>query len=66
MRVLKHVLGTSDNMNAFNIVVGRGGQGIVSFITPNALLLEEMDIKPLRMPSLKDEEYVSNPLLVTK
>jgi len=66
MRVLKHVLGASDNMKAFNIVVGRGSQGIVSFIAPNALLLEEMDIKPLRMPSLKDEEYVTNPLLGTK
>lgn len=66
MRVLKHVLGASDKMRAFNLVVGRGSQGIVSFITPDALLLEEMDIKPLRMPSLKEEEYVSNPLLGTK
>jgi len=66
MRVLKHVLGASDEVKAFNLVVARGSQGIVSFIAPNALLLEEMDIKPLRMPSLKDEEYVSNPLLGTK
>jgi hypothetical protein len=34
----------------------------MSLIVPQAVLLQEMDIQPFRMPSLKEEEYVSNPL----
>jgi len=68
MKVLKHVLGASENSKAYNITLGRGlgNQGTVSFIVPEAILVEEMEIKPLRIPSLKEEEYVPNPLLTSK
>jgi hypothetical protein len=67
LKTLKRILGASDkyvphNLNApdFQELGQRGGAG--SFVVPEAILLEELEIKPVQIPILKEEEYVTNPL----
>lgn len=64
LKILKHILGASDQYHAYNL--GGGGYNLgarlTSVIAPESVLLEEMQIQPSRMPSLKEEDYVSSPL----
>lgn len=68
LRSLKRILGASASMSAFNIGAmdfGRNfgsGANITSLIVPDGLLIEELDLRPMRAPSLKEDTYVSNPL----
>lgn len=69
-RPINDILGASDAYQAVNLSVGSGGGpnpfsggGVVSFITPNAILVEEIECQPFRMPSLLEDTYVSNPLV---
>lgn len=66
-KTLKKILGATANYQAHNIGMGGGGYGMeptmLSLIVPAGLLVEEMSLQPLRMPSLKQEEYVKSPLL---
>lgn len=39
-----------------------GNTQICSFIVPDAILINDMDFEPLRMPFFKDESYVASPL----
>lgn len=62
----KRILGASEKYAAYNLGgqgFGRdGGQNHTSWIVPQAVLLEEAEVQPIKMPSLKEEEYVSSPL----
>jgi hypothetical protein len=62
----KRILGASEKYAAHNLGgqgFGRnGGQNHTSWIVPQAVLLEEAEVQPIKMPSLKEEEYVSSPL----
>lgn len=67
VKTLKRILGASSQYQAHNLggslnVASGGSSQVMSLIVPQAVLLQEMDIQPFRMPSLKEEEYVSNPL----
>jgi predicted Zn-dependent protease len=67
-KALKRILGASEKYTAHNLVSGRGADlshavpDITSFIVPEYLLLEELEMAPSRMPTLNQEEYVSSPL----
>jgi hypothetical protein len=68
LKTLKRILGASSSTSAFNLGVmdfgrnfGPGGT-MTSLIVPDALLIEELDVRPMRAPSVKEETYVSNPL----
>ena len=64
-KTFKRIMGSSSGYHAFNLGgddFGRSLSQISSYIVPDALLLEEMDIKPFPMPTLKEEHYVSNPM----
>jgi hypothetical protein len=70
-KTLKRILGASDkyvvhNLNApdFQNLNPRGGAG--SYIVPEAILLEALEIKSVQLPILKEEEYVANPLIEVK
>ncbi len=64
-KMWKRILGASEKYTAFNIddvTFERSFlQTTVSMIVPQSILLEELEVKPLRMPSLKEEEYISKP-----
>lgn len=68
LKTLKRILGASENYKAYNISPAfidggfNSGSALMSAIVPEAVLIEEMQIMPFSMPSLKEEEYVSNPL----
>ena len=70
-KTLKRILGASDKYIAHNLSAPdfqnlnqRGGAG--SYIVPEAILLEELEIKSVQLPILKEEEYVTNPLMEGK
>jgi hypothetical protein len=65
------LLGASDSYQGHNLNTskfinpGASGPGM-SYIVPKAMLVESLDIKPFEMPALKEEDYVSNPLIEVK
>jgi hypothetical protein len=63
-KTFKRMMGASAKYQAHNLGGDDPNQGgaLISFIVPEAILLEEMVIKPFPMPTLKEEQYVSNPL----
>ncbi len=70
-KTLKRILAASDKYVAYNLnapdfqnLNPRGGAG--SYIVPEAILLEELEIKSVQLPILKEEEYVANPLIEGK
>ena len=70
-KTFKRILGASDkyvvhNLNTpdFQNLNQTGGGG--SYIVPEAILLEELEIKSVQLPTLKEEEYVTNPLMSGK
>ena len=67
LKIMRRILGASDQYQAHNLGgLGAGfgpARNVISIICPQALLLEEMEITPFRMPTLKEEDYVSNPLV---
>ena len=70
-RMLRRILGASGsyeahNLNSSNFLNGGDNVPEMSFIVPKALLFESMDVRPFEIPVLKEEEYVSNPLLEIK
>lgn len=62
----KRILGATASYQAHNL--GGGGFGremgpnFTSWIVPSAILLEEAEVQPVKMPSLKEEEYITSPL----
>ncbi len=65
LKTLKKILGASQTYKAFNLIGFDGMQmkpNLLSLIVPEALLIEEMTLQPLRLPSLQQEDYVKNPL----
>jgi len=70
-KTFKRILGASDKYVAHNLSTPdfqnlnqTGGRG--SYIVPEAILLEELEIKSVQLPTLKEEEYVTNPLIEGK
>ena len=70
-KTLKRILGASGKYVAHNLNVpdfqntGRNG-GMGSYIVPEAILVEEVEVKPVQLPILREEEYVTNPLIEGK
>jgi hypothetical protein len=69
--MLRRILGASGSYQAHNLNLSQFFNGSdsgpeMSFIVPTAVLFESMDIRPFEIPVLKEEEYVSNPLLEIK
>ncbi|MFM8913942.1 MAG: hypothetical protein ACKOE6_13670, partial [Flammeovirgaceae bacterium] len=62
----KRILGATGTYEAHNL--GGGGIGrevgpvFTSWIVPSAILLEEAEVQPVKMPSLKEEQYITSPL----
>jgi hypothetical protein len=70
-KTLRRILGASGsyqahNLNSSKFLNGDDNVPEMSFIVPNALLFESMDVRPFEIPVIKEEEYVSNPLLEIK
>jgi hypothetical protein len=70
-RTFRRVLGASGNYQAHNLNTSKylnpgGGGPEMSFIVPAAVLVESLDVKPFDIPTLKEEEFVSNPLTEIK
>ena len=70
-KTFKKILGASDQYVAHNLSAPEfqnlnqtGGGG--SYIVPEAILLEELELKSVQLPTLKEEEYVTNPLIQGK
>ena len=68
MKTLKEIAGVSDQYSAYNVTPepmgGSDPTAMVSLIVPDQVLIEELDIKPMRLPFFLQEEYVPNPLVV--
>lgn len=61
LKDLRKVSGISSTQQAYNVPAGEGA--LTSIICPSAMLLERIDVVPLRLPYEKeDTEYVSSPL----
>ncbi|MGC3946885.1 MAG: metallopeptidase TldD-related protein [Chryseolinea sp.] len=61
LKDLKKVTGISSAQQAYNVPAGEGS--LTSIICPSALLLERIDVVPLRLPYEKEDvEYVTSPL----
>lgn len=68
---MKHILGASEKYQAYNIgnlnnVSTASGSGIVSLIVPEAILFDDTEVTKMHLPSVKEEDYVSNPLVHNK
>lgn len=68
LKMVRRILGASGTYKAHNLnsskFLNQGDNGPeISYIVPEAILLESMDIKPFDIPTLKEEDYVPNPLL---
>lgn len=65
-KVLKKLSGASEKYMAYNLGgFGNGpreGTGMTSYIVPESILIDEMDISRFALPSVKETEYVKNPL----
>jgi len=59
---IRKLIGASANSSAYNVQTPRGNGAIVSIISPNAILVGDVDLKGLNIPFLKEEIYISNPL----
>jgi len=58
---LRKIAGASSIQQAYNVPAGEGS--ITSIICPSAMLLERIDVMPLRLPYLEDDvDYVPSPL----
>jgi len=70
-KTFKRIMGASDKYVAHNLStpdfqnLNQTGGGD-SYIVPEAILLEELEIKSVQLPTLKEEEYVTNPLIQGK
>jgi hypothetical protein len=62
---MRKLIGASATYNAFNIMsqMNNGGsQDLTSYIVPEAILLEEGEVKPFTPPTFKEDKFVTNPL----
>jgi hypothetical protein len=61
LKDLRKITGISSTQQAFNIPAGEGA--LTSIICPSAILLERIDVVPLRLPYIEDDVvYVPSPL----
>lgn len=70
-RSLRRILGASGNYKGHNLNTSQflyPGASVKgkSFVVPEAVLVGSLDVRPFEMPALKEEDYVSNPLLEMK
>jgi hypothetical protein len=62
---LRKLIGASATYRAFNVMsqMNDGGSpDLTSYIVPEAILLEEGEVKPFSPPTFKEEKFVTNPL----
>lgn len=62
LKGIRKLVGASTNNSAHNVQTPRGNGTIVSIISPNTILVGDVDLKGLNIPFLKEEIYISNPL----
>jgi len=61
LKNLKRIAGSAKELQAYTVQTGDGN--LASFIVPEALLLDDVDITPLKLPYFEQEEiYVQSPL----
>lgn len=60
-KVMKKVVGSTTEKTVNNIQAA-GRLGMLSMITPTAILLEEVEVSDAQIPLFKDEDYVESPL----
>jgi hypothetical protein len=65
-KTLKRLSGASEKYQACNIgnfnSGPRDGTGMTSYIVPESILIDEMDVSRFSLPSVKETDYVKNPL----
>lgn len=65
-KILRRIIAASEQQSAHNIggsnFMGQNQGPFVSYIVPASVLVKEMEVKPFDMPTLHEEEFVSNPL----
>jgi len=60
LRNLRRILGVAADREAYTV---QSGGTLASFIVPQGLLLDNIEIAPIKLPYLEDQEsYVKNPL----
>jgi hypothetical protein len=60
LRNMRRILGIASDQNAYTVQVGGS---LSSFIVPQGLLLDDIEITPVKLPYLEEQEtYVKNPL----
>jgi predicted Zn-dependent protease len=67
LKIFRNMLGTTGDIQVVHQTFGTAGGGwnnnanIISYIVPGAVLMEEVEVKPYMMPTLKEEQYVTRP-----
>jgi len=61
LKHLRRILGASSDHEAYVALTEEGN--LASFIAPNALLLEDVDLAPIKLPYLQQDKFVPHPLL---
>lgn len=59
---LRRLMGASENYVAHNIGNPVSNQSMISVIAPSAMLIDDIEVGRLRMPIIKDDDYVSSPV----
>lgn len=67
LKALRKMSGATSAQSAYNVGGGglggnANGGGTIGFIVPDQILLDEVEVQPMRLPSLKNDDVVSNPL----
>lgn len=66
LKHLRKISGASSTYSAYNLNLYFGetrNTNLTSYIVPSAVLLDEGELKPMNFPTLKEEHFVSNPLV---
>ncbi len=66
LKMFRTLLGTTGDMQVIHQPFGQSGgwnsnANIVSYIVPGGILMQEVEVKPYMMPTLKEEQYVTRP-----
>lgn len=62
LKDLRKVAGASGSLEAYNVPAGEGS--LTSVICPSAILLERIDVAPVRLPYIEDDvQYIPSPLV---
>jgi predicted Zn-dependent protease len=66
LKTWKRLVSASASNQAYNLGSAgferEAGTNFTSWIVPSAILLEEAEVQPLNMPTLKEEEFITSPI----